>query len=318
MSRQKMRNLFLFLPALFLSSSILVLSQVPEPPKPGSSKWGKDDQRGAANLLSKEKVLQAVKLIRTGQIYQLGTVYEEGMPLQPHRHFTVLMHPPDKPEGKNRIVGMEELLIAEIGQVGTQLDGLGHVGINGIFYNGNDWNDFRTAKGLTKLGVENIGVFLTRGVLLDIALLKGVQRLEKGYEISADDLRQALRKENLVINPGDAVLIHTGWGNLWNVDNELFNSGEPGIGISAAHFLVEQQISLVGSDTWATEVVPGPDQELAFPVHQILITLNGIYNLEILQTSQLARDRVYEFAFFFAPLRLKGFTGSPGNPVAIR
>ena len=289
-----------------------------QPPEPGSSKWGKHDQRGSANLLTPDKILQAVSLIKTGQVYQLGSVYEEDMPLLPHRHFTVLMHPQGPFQGKNKGSGMEELLITEIGQVGTQLDGMGHVGIGDVYYNGNIRQDFQTAKGLTKLGIENAGVFLTRGVLLDIAGLKGVQRLEKGYEITVDDLKAALQREEVNITPGDAVLIHTGWGSLWKVDNELYISGEPGIGVSAAQFLLAQQIAIVGSDTWATEAVPGADPELAFPVHQILIPLNGTYNLEILDTSGLARDRVYEFAFFFAPLRLKGFTGSPGNPVAIR
>ena len=294
------------------------LLELLQPPKPGSSKWGENDQKGSANLLTAEKVLQAAELIKKGQIYQLGSVYEEKMPLLPHRHFTVLMHPPSPPTGKNKGTGMEELLITEIGQVGTQFDGLGHVGIGDTYYNGNARQDFQTSSGLTKLGIENAGVFLTRGVLLDIAALKGVNRLEKGYEITVDDLKAALQREGISIKPGDAVLLHTGWGGLWNIDNDLYNSGEPGIGIPAASFLIRQKISLVGSDTWATEVVPGADPEIIFPVHQLLIPLNGTYNLENLDTSELARDQVYEFAFFFAPLRLKGFTGSPGNPVAIR
>ena len=195
---------------------------------------------------------------------------------------------------------------------------MGHVGIGDIFYNGYDRREFQTAKGLTKLGIENAGAFLTRGVLLDIAGLKGTTRLDKEYEITAQDLRDALEREKVEIHKGDAVLIHTGWGTLWKVDNDLFNSGEPGIGVEAANFLVSQEICMVGSDSWATEVIPNPNPDLAFPVHQILIPLNGIYNLENLDTSALARDKVYEFAFFFAPLKLKGFAGSPGNPVAIR
>ena len=314
-----MKNLvFRFLLFSLVSMRVALGQQLPQPPKPGSSKWGEEDQRGAANLLTPQKVLEAVELIKTGKVYQLGSVYEEGMPLQPHRHFSVLMHAPSPPQGKTKLSANEELLIAEIGQVGTQLDGLGHIGINDIFYNGIHRRDFQTPTGLTKLGIENAGVFFTRGILLDIAKLKGVQRLEKGYEITVQDIQEALEKEKLKIRPGDAVLFHTGWGSLWNVDNELYNSGEPGIGMEAAAFLADEQISLVGSDTWATEVAPYPDPDLFGPAHQILITLNGIYNLEIVDTSELAQDQVYEFAFFLAPLRLKGFSGSPGNPVAIR
>ena len=306
--------LLLILPWIGMAAA----QQPPDPPQRGSSKWGAEDQRGAANLLTSEKVLEAVSLVKKGQVYQLGRVYEESMPLVPHRHFSVMMPVPDAPAGKNQIRGTEALLIAEIGQVGTQFDGMGHFGIGDIFYNGYDRREFHTAKGLSKLGIENAGAFLTRGVLLDIAGLKGTTRLKKGYEITAQDLRDAMDREKVKIHKGDAVLIHTGWGSLWKVDNDLFNSGEPGIGVEAANFLVSQEICMVGSDSWATEVIPNPNPDLAFPVHQILIPLNGIYNLENLDTSSLVRDRVYEFAFFFAPLRLKGFAGSPGNPVAIR
>ena len=311
-------TLFLLAGQVLLFQGHLFSQELPQAPRPGSSRWGREDQRGAANLLTAAKVLEAAQLIRTGNVYQLGRLYEQGMPLFGRRQFTGLMPAPFGPAGKNQASALEELLIAEIGQVGTQLDGLGHFGIADVFYNGNIRRDFQTASGLTKLGIENAGVFLTRGILLDITALKGIARLEKGQQITAQDLSDALKRQNLTIRPGDVVLIHTGWGQLWNVDNALFNSGEPGIDISAARFLAEQQISLVGSDTWGLDVVPGRDSEVLFPAHQILLTLNGIYNLENLDTSELARDRIYEFAFFFAPLRLKGFTGSPGNPVAIR
>ena len=308
------RLLLLILPWIGIAAA----QQLPDPPQRGSSKWGVEDQRGAANLLTPEKVLEATRLVKSGQVYQLGRVYEESMPMAPHRHFSVMMPVPDAPAGKNQISGTEALLIAEIGQVGTQFDGMGHVGIGDTFYNGFDRREFHTAKGLTKLGIENAGVFLTRGVLLDIARLKGTKRLEKDYEITAQDLRDALAREKVEIHKGDAVLIHTGWGTLWKVDNDLFTSVEPGIGVEAANFLVNHEICMVGSDSWATEVIPNPNPDLQFPVHQILIPLNGIYNLENLDLSGLARDKVYEFAFFFAPLRLKGFAGSPGNPVAVR
>ena len=314
------KRLFLILAAICLAAGFpgrSAAGDLPQPPKPGSSPWGKDDQRGAANRLTPQKVLEAVQLIKKGGVYSLGRVYEEGMPLVGTRSFTLLIPRSDPPAGKNRIVGNDEFLATQIGQVGTQLDGLGHVGIDGIFYNGLKAEEFITPSGLTRLGVENVGVFFTRGVLLDIAALKGKPRLEKGHEITEEDLQRALRKNDLEIRPGDVVLIHTGWGSLWNVDNELYNSGQPGIGVSAAKFLVQKQIVLVGADNWGVEVAPNPVPDLMFPVHQILLTQNGIHTLENLDTSALARDKVYEFAFVFAPLRLKGATGSPGNPVAI-
>ena len=153
---------------------------LPQPPKRGSSRWGKDDQRGAINYISPGKTLEAARLITTGKIYSLGHIYEEGMPLVSGRSFSLIIPQPGAPQGKNRILGHDEFVATQIGQVGTQFDGLGHVGIGDIFYNGNDRKEFVTYKGLTKLGIENVGVFFTRGVLVEVAALKGKARLEKG------------------------------------------------------------------------------------------------------------------------------------------
>jgi kynurenine formamidase len=203
--------------------------------------------------------------------------------------------------------------------VGTQFDGLAHIGINGMFFNCNDARNFVKAEGLTRLGVENVGSFFTRGVLIDVAGYKGVARLEKGYEITVADLKGALAKEGVSIREGDAVILHTGWGSHWLSDNATYGSGAPGIGMAAGEWLAEQKIVLVGADTGGIEVAPNPrDATMEAEVHQLLITRHGIYLHENLDTAELARDRVYEFAYIFSPLRLKGATGSPGNPIAVR
>jgi kynurenine formamidase len=282
------------------------------------SEWGPLDQRGAANRLGPQKVLEANILIQQGKVYQLGKLYEEGMPTGRFRSYKLHIPVPLGPAGKNSNIAYTEYVCADIGQVGTQLDGLGHGGIGDLFYNGFNRRDFAKPWGLEKLGVENVGVFYTRGVLLDIAAYKGVDKLEKGYEITVADLKGALRMEGIAIHPGDVVLLHTGWGNLWMKDNELFQSGEPGIGLPAAQYLVDQRIVLVGADNWGIERWPIEEPDVWFPVHQLLLAKSGVYNLENLDTSELARDRVYKFAFIFAPLRLKGATGSPGNPIAVR
>ncbi len=179
-------------------------------------------------------------------------------------------------------------------------------------------HDIAKPDGLAKLGVEQAGAFVTRGVLIDVAGYKAVEHLNDGYEISDADMKGALNRQGTTIKPGDVVLTHTGWGRFWMKDNVRFNAMEPGIGLDAGRYLVEQQIVMAGADNWGIEVVPNPDPSLAFPVHQLFLTKNGIYNLENLVTEDLARDKVYEFAFIFTPLRLKGATGSPGNPIAIR
>jgi kynurenine formamidase len=288
------------------------------------SEWGPDDQRGAANRLTPQKVQEAARLIRAGKVYPLGHVYEHGMPLPGKRHFSLTIpgSPTGGPDGENRIVYHDDLFSGEIGQVGTQLDGLGHIGVrmagDDYFYNGFRRSEFGKPYGLEKLGVENVGVFFTRGVLVDVAAFKNVPRMKAGEVITANDLQGALRKQGLEVGAGDVVLIRTGHGKLWMKDNAAYLAGEPGIGMGAGRWLCERKIVLVGSDTWATEVVPPENKNRPFEVHQLLLVRHGIYNLECLDLEELARDRVYEFAFVFAPLRLKGATGSPGNPVAVR
>ena len=289
-----------------------------------SSEWGADDERGAANRITPQKVLEATQLIKEGRIYELGRVYEAGMPLFPGRHYSLTIpgSPTGGPMGKNNVVYHDEMVSGQIGQVGTQFDGLGHVGsrIDGedVFFNGFKRSEFGTAGGLGKLGVENVGVFVTRGVLIDMAGYKGVDRLPVGTVITASDLHDALEQQKVELSEGDVVLIHTGHGTLWMTDNEEYNRGAPGIGMEAALWLAERKVAMTGADTWPVEVIPSEDPELAFPVHQELIARRGIYNIENLDLSELAADKVYAFAFMFAPVKFKGATGSPGNPIAIK
>lgn len=288
------------------------------------SEWGAEDERGSANRITPQKVLEAAKLIEQGHIYELGRVYEDGMPLFPGRHYSLTIpgSPTGGPLGKNNVVYHDEIVSGQIGQIGTQFDGLGHIGtrINGqdMFYNGFKRSDFGTAAGLNKLGVEKVGAFVTRGVLIDIAAYKGVERLPVGTVITSSDLQSALEKQSISLSEGDVVLIHTGHGLLWMVDNDEYNRGAPGIGLEAALWLAEKKVVMTGADTWPVEVIPSEDPDLAFPVHQELIARRGIYNIENLNLSELAADKVYEFAFMFAPAKFKGATGSPGNPIAIK
>ena len=288
------------------------------------SEFGADDQRGAANRLTPDKAVAAAKLVKNGQVYQLGRLYEQGMPIPGKRHFSLTIPglPTGLPIGSNQIVSNDELVSGEIGQVGTQFDGLGHVGmrIDGedYFYNGNKLSEFGDPYGLKKLGVENVGVFFTRGILLDVCALRGADRLPAGHVISPEELQSCLNRAKLKIEPGDIVLIHTGHGKLWMKDNEAYGAGEPGLGLAAAKFLTDRKVAMIGADTWAIEAVPHEREGLAFPVHQWNLTKHGVYHLENLDLEQLAADRVYEFCFVFSPLRLKGATGSPGNPIAVR
>jgi kynurenine formamidase len=298
--------------------------ETPIGPKWWPSEWGADDERGAANRLTPARALAAARLIRKGKVYSLGRVYEHGMPMFGKRHFSLTIpgRPTGGPEGRNRLVYNDEMFSGEIGQIGTQLDGLGHVGVrmfrDDYFYNGFRLSEFGTSYGLKKLGIEKVGVFFTRGVLIDVASFRRTPRMLAGQAITLKDLQGALKAQKVEVGEGDVVLLRTGHGKLWMKDNDAYNKGEPGLGMEAARWLCKRKIVLVGSDTWATEVVPAQDRNRPFEVHQLLLVRNGIYNLENLDLEELARDKVYEFAFIFAPLRLKGATGSPGNPIAVR
>jgi len=218
----------------------------------------------------------------------------------------------------NRRGSNEEIVITEIGQVGTQLDGFAHQTIENSMYNCFKVDESSSRGGFTKLGIEKVGALITRGVLIDVAALKGADMLPDTYEITVQDLEQALQRQNQKLQPGDAVIIHTGWGKLWAKDNARYVKTCPGIGVKAAEWLAKQDPMLVGADNWPIEVGPNPDPLISLPVHQILLVINGIHLLENMKLDQLVAKRVYEFAFMMQPLKIKGGSGSTVAPIAVR
>jgi kynurenine formamidase len=282
------------------------------------SKWGAADERGSANHMNPEAVLRAARLIRTGQVFELGHALSGSMPFFGTRRFDVhtkrtFMNPPGNRRGSN-----EEIVIAEIGQVGTQFDGFAHQTIGNSLYNCFSMDEAATRTGFSKLGMENVGMLMTRGVLVDVAAAKGVTVLPDTYEITIADLEQALKRQNQTLRPGDAVVIRTGWSTLWGKDNARYVKTNPGIGIAAAQWLARQDPMLVGSDNWSIEVAPNPDVNLSLPVHQVMLVVNGIHLLENLRLEALAGAGAHEFAFILQPLKMQGGTGSTVAPVAVR
>jgi kynurenine formamidase len=282
------------------------------------SQWGVGDQRGSGNLMSKETVLRAAKLIRTGEVFEIGRVISPGMPMFGTRKFDLTTKRTVMNPGANRRGSNEELIYAEMGQIGTQFDGFAHQTIGDSLYNCFKLEEISTRNGFTKLGVESVGMLMTRGVLIDVAAAKGVAVLDGSYEITPSDLEAALRRQKMSLEAGDAVLIHTGWGQYWGKDNALYGKASPGIGAAAAGWLARQNVMLVGADNPSVEVSPNPDPKISLPVHQIMLVVNGIHLLENLDLSALARGSVYEFAFVIQPLKMQGATGSTVAPVAIR
>jgi kynurenine formamidase len=295
------------------------------------SRWGMGDQAGASNLMTSKKVLEAASLIKTGKVHSLGRVYEAGMPFFGTRGWNLKIPsaPFYGPAGRNKLIANEEYLCAEIGQVGTQFDGLSHIGVETkgphdnsgkLYYNGFNGTDVHGPFGMRKLGIEHVKPFVTRAVIFDVKGLKG-RNLERGEEISAQDLKDSLGRQQLNesdFKEGDVALVRCGWGDQWMiVDNKKYYDGEPGVGLDACQWLIDRGASLVGADNWGVEVIPNPDRTLSFPCHHLLLTMNGVFMFENLTLEGPVRDGSWIGAFFFSPVPIKGATGSAGNPVLI-
>ena len=287
--------------------------------------WGADDRAGASNWITPEKILEAISLVKTGKVYELGHVYERGMYLHRGRRTFAMFLAPGTPSDETGWVYNDEFLSAEIGQVGTQFDGLGHVGkrmtmedgsTTNVFYNGVTSDEIISRYGLLDLGVEKIGPYITRGILIDVAGYMGLESLPLDHEVTQSDVRGALARQGMnedQIRPGDALFFHLGWWRMWR-EPERFGESlrrRPGIGQEVADWIIERKASLVGSD-FATDMAG------TAVAHHELLRKNGIPNLEFMNFEALLPDAVYEFMFVFTPIRLKGATGSPGRPLAIR
>ena len=316
------------------------------------------DQVGATRTQTPEKALEAIRLVRTGEIFGLGHVYDQALLALPFgRVFELEVFPFSFPDEEDNSQAFNEGVInASIGQVGTQFDALGHAGHDLGFYNCFSQSELgpNDSGELEKLGVENVRPFFTRAVLLDVVrhsdvpkmLVRGQQMVQDSYVITLADVEQVLDHEG--VEPpreGDVVIVYTGWDSLFGVDNDRhFNS--PGVGIEVAGWLAEKRIAMLGSDTQhseaaidglSAELAADPDAlgaELGFisnAVHFILITQNGIHLMEWMRLGHLAdainRDfrltsnddpSPYEFLFAYSPLPIKGLPESPASPLAVR
>lgn len=283
------------------------------------SKYGPDDEIGAANLLTPEITLAAMQLVKTGRSYPLAVPIDKNLPAFRHRSFNLYNVQPDEAGGTSKAVNKftfnDELVNGWTG-VGTQLNGIGHIGIDYVYYNGNKAADFVTVEGVTKLGIEKVPPIVTRGVVLDMVEYYGQPIVPKDTEFTVADIKAVLEKRGITLRTGDVVLFNTGWLELIGKDDKTFLEVEPGIGMEAAEWLAEQGIVAFGGDTWASEIYPAKDGQ-EFPVNQFMLAKNGIYNLELIDTRPLVRDGVFEFLFVLGQPLYKGSTQVNINSVAI-
>ena len=285
------------------------------------SKYGADDTLGAINNLSPDIVVEAAKLVKLGKTYPLGVVTGRGTPAYPPRTFSITVlqggDGTGTPVGANRATGNDDLMFTWVG-IGSQIDGLGHMGIDHVYYNGLKAEDIVAPTGLKELSTDKLPPIVSRGVLIDLTRYFETSMLEEGTAYNSEEIEEQATAQGIEIKKGDVVLFYTGWINLTGVDNERLMSGAPGLGMDGAKYLADKGVVAIGSDTWGLEVVPAEDPTEVFPVHPYLLAKQGIYILENMDVRDLAKDEGWEFMFVLGQPRFEGSVQAVINPVAIR
>jgi hypothetical protein len=315
--------------------------------------YGPDDQRGAFNEVTPARTAAALRLLDTNRpvvTYNLGELMFNGFPafridpprLYEHR-LTASGYTPRPGAGvilgssaataPNRISAHEERFVGGTYQIGTQLDNLNHVGVGNMFYNGNRGSEIAEPWGTNRLGGENMGPIVTRGVLLDIIGLKvaqgatstyftasnGAAVLMDNYRVTVEDIEAAMQRQGIdEIGPGDVVQMREGWTHLVTADPTRFLAGEPGIFLREARWFGQRRVAIVGSDTWGLENIdPAVTGGNAFSGHQVLFMRYGIRINESVVTDKLAEDGVFEFVYIVTPQYARGSTAGNTPPAAL-
>jgi kynurenine formamidase len=301
-----------------------------------ASPWGPNDQTGATNRVTAAVTKAAAAEIQEGKVVPMSYPLVDGVPLFGSRFtktiLTATTLAPGAAIGENQLTYMEDTWLSQ-SHVGTHLDGMGHIGRKDCYYNQTPMGKYITQNYMTKLGLEHLKSFATRGVLIDVVKVhKAAGKLKSnpackqdcldgGTVITAADLQAGLKMYNATLREGDIVVVHTGWGHLFEqfpAQNATYNKAEPGLGKEAANWLVQQKVVAVGADTWAVEVIPGEDAKEAFIVHNILLTDNGIHIIENVRTDLMAEEASKSGrATFFFNMTVPRAVGMTGNFVGI-
>lgn len=287
------------------------------------SKWGAEDQMGSANLVSDERTLEAAELIKQGKSMPLGIVIGPDTPAFPPRSLNLQIVQPNQQGGqKLSAFGYEgnyndDIIQTWIG-IGSQLDGLGHLGENGMYYNCLDEKEISEIGGLTKLGTHAVPPLVARAVIVDMAKHFGKDTMDAGEHFGEAEIKAAMDAQNVTVNEGDIVLFHTGWtdGMLESAPG-VWGSSEPGLNNEGAVYMASMNPMAVGADTWGLEAIPPKEGDKVFYGHVTLLKDNGIYILETMNTGPLVREGVQEFMFVLGQPLIKGTVQAMINPVAL-
>ena len=285
------------------------------------SKWGPEDQIGAANLVTPERVAAAARLVKKGQSHPLGIVIDSETPAYPPRSLSLQVIQPGM-EGGKRLFEYDGILADDVVQmwfgIGSQLDGLGHLGEKGYFYNCNRDADIVKITGLARLGTHNMPPIVARGVLVNIAKHRSKDYLEAGETIGTEEIKAAAKAQGITFQEGDVILFYTGWTDAkFESDPAAWGAAQPGIDNAAAEYLASLNPIAVGADTWGLGAIPVKKGDMTFYEHVTLLKKNGIYILETMNTGRLAEEGVTEFMFVLGQPRVRGTVQMIINPVAM-
>ncbi len=287
------------------------------------SKWGAEDTLGSANLVTPERVLEATQLIKQGKSVPLGITIDANTPAFPPRSLNLQVVQPNQQGGqKLHAFGYpgnynDDIIQTWVG-IGSQLDGLGHLGEEGLYYNCLDEKEISQITGLTKLGTHDVPPLVGRAVIIDMASHFGVDVMDAGAHFGSEEIKAAAAAQNVTYGEGDIILFHTGWTEgMLESDPTAWVSGEPGLNNEGAEYIASLNPMAVGADTWGLEPIPAPDGDKVFYGHVTLLKKNGIYILETMNTGPVLRDGVNEFMFVLGQARIRGTVQAMINPVAL-
>lgn len=290
-------------------------------------RWGEDDDVGTLNFVTPEVRVTAGQMIKTGKVFDLGMAYGKDGPFSapgtPRFNPIHLMMVAPMDHRDDDVLVSDDVVVMAL-QGATHWDGLAHAGYDDHFYNNVPANTVTTRHGASRVAFPAlIDRLISRGVLLDIPRLRGVERLESGYDITADELDAAVEKAGVEIRSGDILLVRTGWYQHFQAgDSPTYMGLEPGLGLSTLEWLHEREIAAVAMDNWGVEVMPSGVDGWHVPFHMVAVrdmglTLGEMFDLEAL-SADCAEDGVYEFMFCGTGLKVSNSVGAPVTPMVIK
>lgn len=290
-------------------------------------RWGSDDERGTLNLIDQVSVRRGLSSVQTGEAVSLSMPLQlhgpqdgSGIPgrINPVRTMLGI----NTPMGPDPAAAYSDDIVVMPLQAATHWDALSHVSWRGRMYNDTPAEAVSVA-GASRLAIDAFGPLVTRGVLLDVARLEGIDRLPGGFEITAAHLDACARKAGIDVQSGDVVLVRTGHVQLFYAgDVHGYHTPTPGLGIDTAAWFHDHGVAAAATDTIAFELLPSTCRELVLPLHVLCLVMMGMpqgqnFDLEALAAA-CAVDGRYDFLFEATPLPFERGTGGPTNPVAVR